>query len=84
MLLQVLVLSFGFGMILLPAVLCIIGPLPPNPPVVSYSAAKPVEGTATIPPQKASAALAIEGESSAPVVGGSAAAYESPVLKKVD
>ncbi|CDJ64235.1 patched transmembrane domain-containing protein, putative [Eimeria necatrix] len=84
MMVLVLVLSFGFGMILLPAVLCIIGPLPPNPPVVSYSAAKPVEGTATIPPQKASAALAIEGESSAPVVGGSAAAYESPVLKKVD
>lgn len=32
---QVLILSFGFGLVLLPAVLCLVGPLPPNNPIIA-------------------------------------------------
>ncbi|KAL8431550.1 hypothetical protein Efla_000596 [Eimeria flavescens] len=82
MMVLVLVLSFGFGMILLPAVLCIIGPLPPNPPVVSYvlkhNAAKAASSV-----QSAAAELPVEA-AGAGAAADNALAYDSQVLKKSD
>ncbi|KAL8452181.1 hypothetical protein Emed_001488 [Eimeria media] len=83
MMVLVLVLSFGFGMILLPAVLCIIGPLPPNPPVVSY-VLKPDAARAASSVQSAAAELPIEASGTGPAVADTAPAYNSPVLKKSD
>ncbi|KAL8434865.1 hypothetical protein ACSSS7_002831 [Eimeria intestinalis] len=83
MMVLVLVLSFGFGMILLPAVLCIIGPLPPNPPVVSY-VLKPDAARAARLVQGAAAEFPLEAPGTRPAVGDAAPAYNSPVLKKSD
>lgn len=88
MMVLVLVMSFGFGMVLLPAVLCIIGPLPPNPPVVSYSqfksTARKIQGRTLAAP---SAALPIEADAaSAPAAAAGTAAVNDAAtgLKKID
>ncbi|KAL8452328.1 hypothetical protein Emag_002447 [Eimeria magna] len=83
MMVLVLVLSFGFGMILLPAMLCIIGPLPPNPPVVSY-VLKPDAARAASSVQSAAAEFPVEASGARPAVADTAPAYNSPVLKKSD
>lgn len=84
MMVLVLVLSFGFGMVLLPAVLCIIGPLPPNPPVVSYSLLKSTVIRATISPQRNTDERPMEGTRNGPAAADTAPAYDSPILKKSD
>ncbi|OEH80070.1 patched transmembrane domain-containing protein [Cyclospora cayetanensis] len=84
MMVLVLLLSFGFGMILLPAVLCIIGPLPPNPPVVSYCIVKATfVGTANDTLSN-DGAIPREGVGAGPAVADITPAYDSPALKKTD
>lgn len=84
MMVLVLLLAFAFGMVLLPAVLCIIGPLPPNSPVVSYGILKTTEVSAASAPQSVAAALPVEGEGNGPAAADTAPAYNSPIVKKSD
>ena len=71
-------------MVLLPAVLCIVGPLPPNSPVVSYGILKVTEVSAASASQSVAAALPVEGEGNGPVAADTAPAYNSPLVKKSD
>lgn len=71
-------------MILLPAVLCIIGPLPPNPPVVSYGNLKPAAIRTASSSQSIADALPIEGAANGAAAADTAPADNSPILKKSD